>query len=249
MQNIVGIIPARFASTRFPGKPLANILGKSMIQRVYEQAKKSNLLVDIFVATDDERIYNHVEGFGAKAIYTTKDLPSGTDRCYEALTKIKLDIDYVINIQGDEPFIDPTQINLLADACDNRTELATLMIPCTTHNILFDDSEVKITFNKNNEALYFSRSVIPNIKGKPQSEWHKLHTYYRHAGLYAYRVDILKAITKLEPSPLELLESLEQLRWIENGYKIKCIPTNFESYCIDLESDIEKVLRIMGKIS
>lgn len=245
-QTILGIIPARFASTRFPGKPLIQILGKSMIQRVYEQAKKSTLLNEVVVATDDERIYNHVIEFDGKVVYTKAEHPSGTDRCFEALQNIKDNYDYVINIQGDEPFIDPTQIDLLANVCDGKTELATLMIPVDSHEVLFDMGEVKITLNTNNEALYFSRMVIPYIKGKPQEEWHKHHNYYRHVGMYAYRKDVLEAVTKLKPSALENAESLEQLRWLENGFKVKCAVTNFDSHCIDTPDDIEKVLRLMS---
>lgn len=245
-QTILGIIPARYASTRFPGKPLIPILGKSMIQRVYEQAKKSTLLNEVVIATDDERIYNHIMEFGGKAVYTKTEHPSGTDRCYEALQKTSGGFDYIINIQGDEPFVDPTQIDLLANVCDGKTELATLMIPVDSHEVLFDMGEVKITLNTNNEALYFSRMVIPFIKGKPQEEWHKHHNYYRHVGMYAYRKDVLEAVTKLKPSSLENAESLEQLRWLENGFKVKCAITNFDSHCIDTPDDIEKVLRLMN---
>ncbi len=245
MNPIVGIIPARYASTRFPGKPLIDILGKSMIQRVYEQAIKSPLLTDVYVATDDERIHDHVTSFGGNVVYTKADHPSGTDRCFEAFQKIEEDYEYVINIQGDEPFIDPSQIDLLCEVCDGTTELATLMIPVDSHEVLFDTGEVKITLNANMEALYFSRMVIPFIKGKPESEWHKHHPYFRHVGMYAYRRDILESITRLKPSPLEKAESLEQLRWIENGYKVRCAITDFDSHCVDTPADIEKVIRLM----
>jgi len=246
MTSILGIIPARYGSSRFPGKPLIDILGKSMIQRVYEQAKKSSMLTDVVVATDDERIYKHVEAFGGKVVYTKEDHPSGTDRCFEALQKTEGSFDYVINIQGDEPFIDPTQIDLLCKVCDGSTELATLMIPVDSHEVLFDMGEVKITLNSNMEALYFSRMVIPYIKGKPQEEWHKHHNYFRHVGMYAYRKDVLEQVTKLKPSSLEIAESLEQLRWLENGFKVKCAITNFDSHCIDTPEDIEKVIRLMN---
>lgn len=246
MKSILGIIPARYASTRFPGKPLIEILGKTMIQRVYEQAKKATLLSDVYVATDDERIYKHVESFGGKVVYTKEDHPSGTDRCFEALASIGKSFDYVINIQGDEPFIDPSQIDLLANVCDGNTELATLMIPVDSHEVLFDMGEVKITLNQNMEALYFSRMVIPYIKGKPQEEWHKHHNYFRHVGMYAYRNDVLEKVTKLKPSSLEMAESLEQLRWLENGFKVKCAITQFDSHCVDTPEDIEKVIRLMN---
>ncbi len=244
--KILGIIPARYASTRFPGKPLIEILGKSMLQRVYEQAKKSEQLTDVIIATDDERIASHAKLFGAKVVMTKAEHPSGTDRSYEAYLNNKTPYDYVINIQGDEPFIDPSQINLLTEICDSKTELATLMIKCTDHSVLFDKGEVKITLNNNNEALYFSRTVIPFIKGVDEKEWHKHFNYYRHVGMYAYRTDILEKITKLKPSPLEIAESLEQLRWLENGFKIKCAETSHDSHCIDTPEDVEKVIKLMG---
>lgn len=244
-KNILGIIPARYASSRFPGKPLIDIKGKSMIQRVYEQASKSKLLAGVVVATDDERIFKHVTDFGGQVVYTKEDHPSGTDRCFEALLKMEKPYDYVINIQGDEPFIDPGQVDLLASVCDGETELATLMIAVDSYDVLFDMGEVKITLNKNLEALYFSRMVIPFIKGIDQKDWHQHHTYYRHVGMYAYRTNVLEAVTKLSPSSLEKAESLEQLRWLENGYKIKCVETEFDSHCVDTPEDIEKVIRLM----
>jgi 3-deoxy-manno-octulosonate cytidylyltransferase (CMP-KDO synthetase) len=242
---ILGVIPARYASSRFPGKPLVDILGKSMIQRVYEQAKKSSKLSEVVVATDDDRIFNHVKTFGGNAVMTETNHPSGTDRCFEALQKTGKEFTYIINIQGDEPFIDPTQIDLLASVCDGKTELATLMIPVDSHEVLFDTGEVKITMNQNHEALYFSREVIPHIKGVDKKDWHKHYPYYRHVGMYAYRADVLKEVTKLAPSSLEKAESLEQLRWLENGFKIKLAITDFDSHCIDTPEDIEKVLRLM----
>jgi 3-deoxy-manno-octulosonate cytidylyltransferase (CMP-KDO synthetase) len=242
---ILGIIPARYASTRFPGKPLCDIKGKTMLQRVYEQTAKSNLLDAIIIATDDERIKAHAESFGAKVVLTDINHPSGTDRCYQALQLSDLNADYIINIQGDEPFLDPEQINELARACDGNTELVTQMIACNNASVLFDTGEVKICLNHVNEALYFSRQVIPAIKNKPPNEWHLHHTYYRHVGMYAYRSDVLKAISALKPSALELAESLEQLRWLEAGYKIKCVTTKYDSHCIDTPEDIEKVLTLM----
>ena len=242
---ILGVIPARYASTRFPGKPLIDIQGKSMIQRVYEQAKKAHKLTDVVVATDDDRIFNHVKGFGGKAVMTLPNHPSGTDRCYEAMQESGKEYSYVINIQGDEPFIDPSQIDLLTQVCDGKTELATLMIPVDSHEVLFDTGEVKITMNNNYEALYFSREVIPHIKGVDKKEWHKHFQYYRHVGMYAYRADVLKQVTTLVPSELEKAESLEQLRWLENGFKIKLAVTDFDSHCIDTPEDVEKVLRLM----
>lgn len=244
--KILGIIPARYASTRFPGKPLIDILGKSMLQRVYEQTKKSEFLTDVIIATDDELIEKHANSFGATVVQTKTEHPSGTDRSFEAYQKTNKAYDYIINIQGDEPFIDPSQIDLLAGVCDGNTELATLMIKCNSHNVLFDKGEVKITLNNKNEALYFSRMVIPFIKGVEEKEWHKHFDYYRHVGMYAYRADILEKVTKLKPSSLELAESLEQLRWLENGFKIKCAETLHDSHCVDTPEDVEKVIKLMG---
>ena len=245
---ILGVIPARYASSRFPGKPLIDIQGKSMIQRVYEQAKLSRKLNRLVVATDDQRISDHVLGFGGEAVITKENHPSGTDRCFEAFQKSGGNYKYIINIQGDEPFIDPSQIDLLASILkDGTTELATLMIPVDSQEVLFDTGEVKIVLNDKMEALYFSRMVIPYIKGVDQKDWHKHHNYFRHVGMYAYRSDILEKITTLMPSALEKAESLEQLRWLENGYRIKCAVTTHDSHCIDTPEDVGKVLRLMKK--
>jgi 3-deoxy-manno-octulosonate cytidylyltransferase (CMP-KDO synthetase) len=244
---IVGIIPARYASSRFPGKSLTDIQGKTMIQRVYEQSAKSKALSRLVVATDDARIYDHVLSFGGEAVMTAVHHPSGTDRCYDALQQLNGNYNYVINIQGDEPFIDPTQIDELAAALsDGTTELATQMIPVHSYDMLFDKGEVKIVLNHKQEALYFSRMVIPFIKGVAEQDWHLHYNYYRHVGMYAYRTDVLEQITRLSVSPLEQAESLEQLRWLEAGFKIKCIPTTYESHCIDTPEDLEKVLGLMG---
>lgn len=245
---IVGIIPARYASTRFPGKPLIVIDGKTMLQRVYEQAVKSRLLSKVVVATDDDRIYDHVKNFGGHVVMTATHHPSGTDRCLDALQQLSEPYDYVINIQGDEPFIEPEQIDELAAVLqDGTTELATQMIAVDDHDILFDKGEVKIVLNTNNEALYFSRMVIPFIKGVDEKEWHTHHRYYRHVGMYAYRADVLKKVAALPVSGLEKAESLEQLRWIENGCRIKCVLTKYESHCIDTPEDVEKVLNLMKR--
>jgi 3-deoxy-manno-octulosonate cytidylyltransferase (CMP-KDO synthetase) len=243
---IAGIIPARYASTRFPGKPLAKIEGKTMIHRVYEQAAKSKSLNKVVVATDDERIARHVKDFGGEVIITSDKHPSGTDRCAEVAQKLGSDYSYVINIQGDEPFIDPEQIDTLADVLkDGKTEIATLIIPVDSKDVLFDMGEVKVVLNPKMEALYFSRSVIPYFKDVPEREWHLRRMYYRHVGMYAYRSDILAQLTKLPVSSLEKAESLEQLRWLEAGYKVKCAVTHHDSHCIDTPDDIEKVLTLM----
>ena len=246
MKSILGIIPARYASFRFPGKPLVQINGKSMLQRVYEQAKLSNLLVKVVIATEDKRVESHAKSFGAEVVMTKEDHPSGTDRCFEAYQLLNKHFDYVINIQGDEPFLHPEQINSLAQICDGNTEIATQMIKCTSHDVLFDTGEVKITLNTNNEALYFSRSVIPFLKNVDEKQWHNHFEYFRHVGMYAYKVDVLEKITKLPVSTLEKAESLEQLRWLQNGFKIKCAVTKYDSHCIDTPEDIEKVLRLMN---
>jgi len=246
MSKIAGIIPARYASTRFPGKPLIDINGKSMLQRVYEQALKSSSLSSVVVATDDERIFNHVKNFGGEVVMTGAHHASGTDRCHDAVQQLDANIEYVINIQGDEPFIVPEQIDELASALhDKHIELATQMIKVSSYETLFDKGEVKIVLNTNNEALYFSRMVIPFIKGVPENEWHLHHDYYRHVGMYAYRKDVLEKITAQPVSSLEKVESLEQLRWIENGFTIKCIPTNYDSHCVDTPEDLQKVLQFL----
>ncbi|HEY1030974.1 MAG TPA: 3-deoxy-manno-octulosonate cytidylyltransferase [Flavipsychrobacter sp.] len=244
---IAGIIPARYASTRFPGKPLIDIKGKTMIQRVYDQASQTQSLDIVVVATDDERIYQHVKSWGGNVVMTGEEHPSGTDRCWDALQQLDGAYDYVINIQGDEPFIDPSQIDALAEVLkDGTTELATLIIPVDSHEVLFDMGEVKVTLNENMEALYFSRMVIPYIKGVEQKDWHRHFNYFRHVGMYAYRTDVLQQVTQLPVSSLEKAESLEQLRWLEKGFKIKCAITNFDSHCIDTPEDIDKVMRLMN---
>ena len=239
--RILGVIPARFASTRFPGKPLADLLGKSMVERVYLQCRKSKLLTELVVATDHQKIYDHVLAFGGHACLTSDQHPSGTDRCCEAMTLQKDKFDFVINIQGDEPFIDPQQIDLLCASLDKNTELATLIQRIITLEQLLSPNEAKVVLNSHREAMYFSRSPIPFVQKQNQSGWLDNGIFYRHVGLYAYRGDILQAITKLPVSELEKAESLEQLRWIENGYKIKTVETDAEEgMCIDTPEDLEK---------
>lgn len=244
---IAGIIPARYASSRFPGKPLADIQGKSMLQRVYEQAAASTLLDTVVIATDDSRIFDHARSIGAKVVMTAADHPSGTDRCWEALQQLDPGYQYVINIQGDEPFLDPAQIDELAAVLqDGTTELATQMIRIQSTELLFDRGEVKIILDHQQQALYFSRMPVPFIKGVDEKEWHLHFPYYRHVGMYAYRRDVLEQITRLPVSSLEKAESLEQLRWLEHGFKIRCVETRFDSHCIDTPEDIEKVLALMN---
>ncbi len=239
--KFIGIIPARYASTRFPGKPLQLIGGKSMIQRVYEQVSK--VLPTVYVATDDQRIYDAVIAFGGKVVMTSENHKSGTDRCFEAYQKVGAGKEIVINIQGDEPFIQTSQIETIC-ACfeDPCTQIATLVKPFKPSDgtkALFNPNSPKVLLNKNSEAIYFSRNVIPYLRGKEQDEWINLHTYYKHIGLYAYRGDVLKQITQLPQSSLELAESLEQLRWVENGYKIKVGVTEVETIGIDTPEDLQ----------
>jgi 3-deoxy-manno-octulosonate cytidylyltransferase (CMP-KDO synthetase) len=241
--NIIGIIPSRFGSTRFPGKPLVDINGTSMIQRVYEQAKKATRLTDVVVATDDQRIFDHVKEFGGQVIMTGPTHQSGTDRCAEIISKDeKHDHVVVINIQGDEPYIHPEQIDQLC-ACfdDSTTKLATLVNEIKSSDELFNHNNVKVILNKLGEAIYFSRSPIPYCRNFPEQEWIKHQTYYKHIGIYGYHRDTLIEVAKLEKTKLEITESLEQLRWIENGYKIRAEITAYESISIDIPEDLLKV--------
>lgn len=248
--RFIGIIPARYASTRFPGKPLADMDGKSMIQRVYEQVKDT---VDaVYVATDDQRIEQAVKNFGGNVVMTSDKHKSGTDRCYEAYQKVGEDFDVVINIQGDEPFIQPKQIETIKNCfTDNSVQIATLVKPFRPDDdfekVLFNPNSPKVVINRNQEAMYFSRSVIPYIRGKHFSEWLPNHTYYKHIGMYAYRADVLAQITSLPQSPLELAESLEQLRWLENGYKIKVGITDIETIGIDTPEDLAKAIEVLRR--
>lgn len=246
--KFIGIIPARYSSSRFPGKPLADMAGKPMIQRVYEQVKLA--LDEVWVATDDTRILEAVEAFRGNAVMTSASHKSGTDRCKEAYQKINKDFDVIINIQGDEPFIQPEQINAIKDCFDTpNIELATLVKPFKKEDgfeALFNNNSPKVVINNNNEAIYFSRSIIPYIRDVHHTEWLDKYTFYKHIGMYAYRVDILNKITELPQSSLELAESLEQLRWIENGYKIKVGYTNVETIGIDTPDDMEKALKLLN---
>lgn len=246
--KFLGIIPARYGSTRFPGKPLADMAGKLVIQRVYEQV--AGCLDEVYVATDDERILNAVHGFGGKAVMTSVDHKSGTDRCKEAADKIGGEFDVIINIQGDEPFVTPDQIEELK-ACftDNSIDLATLVKPYAADEDfeeLFNPNAVKVVVNKRMEALYFSRSIVPYQRGVDHKEWLKNFTYLYHVGLYAYKANVLTEITQIPLSSLEIAESLEQLRWLEHGYKIKVGITNHESIGIDTPEDLEKAIRMLN---
>lgn len=237
--KFIGLIPARYASTRFPGKPLALLAGKPVIQHVYEQASK--VLDAVYVATDDERIYNKVEEFGGKAVMTSTEHHSGTDRIEEALQKVGGDFDVVVNIQGDEPFIQKSQIETLCKCFDDKnTQIATLGKPFESIEAVENPNSPKIVLDNNGYAMYFSRSIIPFIRGIEKSEWLKKHTFLKHLGVYAYRSNVLNEITKLPQSELELAESLEQLRWLQNGYKIKVGLTNAETVGIDTPDDLKR---------
>ena len=241
MKRIVGIIPARYASTRFPGKPLIDIGGKSMIQRVYEQCQKTSVLSEVVVATDDERIAAHVKTFGGKVMMTVETHQSGTDRCAEVLSKLTTACDVVINIQGDEPFINPKQIELLAATFEEPTiQIATLIKKIASEEEVKNPNVVKAIANKHQEAIYFSRSPIP-YRRNPGAEI----TYYKHVGIYAYRADVLPELTQLPLGMLEQAESLEQLRWVEHGYKIGLRETDLETIAIDTPDDLERVLKML----
>jgi 3-deoxy-manno-octulosonate cytidylyltransferase (CMP-KDO synthetase) len=240
--KILGVIPARFASTRFPGKPLVEIAGKTMVQRVYEQVKKATLITEVVVATDDARILDHVEGFGGKAVLTSVDHPSGTDRCFEAYQLMNDEFNYVINVQGDEPFIKPEQIDLLAALLNGDTFIATLVKELKDQESLFNTNVVKAVINVKKKALYFSRSPIPHARNIAEDAWLSQHKYFNHIGMYAYRTDVLEELTKLPVSLLEKTESLEQLRWLDNGYEILTAETKSETIGIDTPEDLQKAL-------
>lgn len=239
---VLGIIPARFASTRFPGKPLVMIEGKSMIQRVYEQSSKAAKVQKVVVATDDSRIFNHVQAFGGEAIMTSSDHPSGTDRCAEVARQIP-DASLILNIQGDEPFVEPGQIDLLAETLLNAPEfdVATLAKSITIEEQLHNPNVVKVVFSKNRNAIYFSRHAIPFQRSFPPEQWLEHYPYFKHIGLYAYRREVLMHIAGLPASKLEQAESLEQLRWLDNGIRIVVGITEMETSGIDTPEDLQRL--------
>lgn len=248
--KFLGIIPARYASTRFPGKPLVEIAGKKMIQRVYERAAAS--LEEVWVATDDVRIEEAVAGFGGRVLMTSEGCRSGTERCREAAGRIAeasgRSFDVVINIQGDEPFLHPEMLDALK-ACfeDERTDIATLANPVVETEEIFNPGEVKVAFDRRGHALYFSRSPIPYVMEVAREHWLEHHTFYKHVGVYAYRTKVLEKITELDVSPLEAAERLEQNRWLEHGYKIKVEITRHESVPVDTPEDLERIHRLIEK--
>ena len=249
--KFIGIIPARYASTRFPAKPLAMLGGKSVIERVYRQVE--GVLDHVVVATDDERILKAVEAFGGEAVMTSVDHKSGTDRVHEAFAKVGKGYDVVVNIQGDETFIHAQQLESIRQCfADSTIDIATLVKPFTPNDgfeALENVNSPKVVVNNKMEALYFSRSIIPFTRGKEKEEWLKGHTYYKHIGLYAYRANVLKEITSLPQSSLEIAESLEQLRWLENGYKIKVGISEIETIGIDTPEDLQRAEEFLLKNS
>lgn len=240
--KFIAIIPARYASTRFPAKPLALLGGKPVIRRVYEQV--SGVFDEAVVATDDERICEAVRAFGGRVEMTSTAHRSGTDRCWEAYCKQGCEYDVVVNVQGDEPFIRREQLETLKGCFDNpQTDIATLVKPFVESDgleALENPNSPKVVLDAESRALYFSRSVIPYLRSVPREEWLSRHTFYKHIGLYAFRADVLRQVTSLPQSPLEVAESLEQLRWLENGYRIGVGITESETVGIDTPEDLER---------
>lgn len=245
--KFIGLIPARYASTRFPGKPLALLGGKPVIQRVYEQV--ASVLDDACVATDDERIFDCVKNFGGKVVMTRTDHKSGTDRIEEAIEKIGGDYDVIVNIQGDEPFIQKSQIETVCRCFDDeKTQIATLGKPFTDMDAVANPNSPKIVIDNNSFAMYFSRSIIPFVRGKEQTEWLQHYPFLKHLGIYAYRRDVLRQITQLPQSSLEIAESLEQLRWLQNGFKIKVGLTDVETVGIDTPDDLKRAEEFLSTL-
>ena len=237
--KFMAIIPARYASTRFPGKPLAVLGGKTVIQRVYEQV--CSVLDEVYVATDDQRIFQCVEGFGGRAVMTRTDHKSGTDRIQEAVEKIGTDADVIINVQGDEPFIQPSQVETLMHLFDApETQIGTLGKPFESLEAVENPNSPKIVTDVRGFALYFSRSVIPYIRGVERTDWFGQYPFLKHLGIYAYRRDVLAEVTQLPQSSLEKAESLEQLRWLQNGYRIRVGLTDVETIGIDTPEDLQR---------
>nr|WP_320023382.1 3-deoxy-manno-octulosonate cytidylyltransferase [uncultured Draconibacterium sp.] len=247
--NFIGVIPARYQSSRFPGKPLVKIKNKPMIQWVYENASKA--LPYVCVATDDDRIFDAVKAFGGEVEKTRPTHQSGTDRCAEAALNIAKNrpVDIVVNIQGDEPFVKPEQIELIKSCFESETEIATLVKKLDSEEELFNPNRPKVVLDKNDFALYFSRSPIPYFRGEENKDWIKKHTFWGHIGMYAFKADVLQKITQLKQGKLELAESLEQLRWLENGYKIRTAETNSATIGIDTPEDLKAALQLFESFS
>lgn len=239
--KVLGVIPSRYASTRFPGKSLAVIGDKTMVQRVYEQASAAKSLNAVVVATDDNTIAQHVKSFGGEVVLTSKAHPSGTDRVYEAASLYKGKYDVIVNIQGDEPFIDPKQIDdLVHHFNEQKTQIATMAKKIEEDSDIFNENIVKVIFSHEGKAIYFSRSAIPFLRNIEKSKWAKSFDYFKHIGIYAYRTEVLSQIVKLPQSKMELAESLEQLRWLEADYHIKVVETSFESLGVDTYDDLNR---------
>lgn len=245
-KQAIGIIPARYASTRFPGKPLAMINGMSMIERVFRQASSCEKLSDVIVATDDDRIFNHVQSFGGRVMLTSTNHKTGTDRLAEVIRNLENNGEYfnlAVNIQGDEPFIQPEQIEKVIAIFNNpEANIGTLVKAADNDADIIDPNVVKVVLSNMGKALYFSRSPIPFVRNGKAGEWFKQHTFYKHIGIYGYRTEILKKLVQLEPSPLEKAESLEQLRWISNGYEVFAAVTDIETFGIDTPEDLSKLI-------
>ena len=245
--KFLAIIPSRYASTRFPGKPLALLGGKTVVQRVYERVSK--VFTDVCVATDDDRIATAVRDFGGNVVMTSSSHRSGTDRCCEAADKLGLQPDVVVNVQGDEPFIETSQLESVIRCFDDEaTDIATLVKPFAATDgweALNNPNSPKVVVDNDNNAIYFSRSVIPYLRGVPQQEWLLHHTYYKHIGLYAYRMNVLHEICTMPQGQLEVAESLEQLRWLQAGYRIKVGYTQVETVGIDTPEDLRKAENLL----
>ena len=246
--RILGVIPARYASTRFPGKLLKEVGGKSILRMVYEQCKKTKSLNRVVVATDNELVYQHVESFGGDVLMTSESHQSGTDRCAEVAKELlgNTDFDFIVNIQGDEPLIDPDTIDSLCSQLDIDTQILTAYKPIKTLDELLNPNLVKVVLGEKKQALYFSRSPIPHIRGIAVDEWLKKNTFFQHIGLYVYSVEVLEKIVKFPVAKLENLEKLEQLRWLSNGFKINGVEVESESIGIDTPEDFEALKQFLG---
>lgn len=245
--KFLSVIPARYHSSRFEGKPLVDIFGLPMVVRVYRRALK--VFDDVVIATDDYRIEEIAKKYSCNVVMTSKEHRSGTDRCAEVISCIKQyscqKFDVVVNVQGDEPFIHIEQLNQIRDCFENNdTKIATLIKQFTKTENIFNPNSPKVIVDKDFNAIYFSRSPIPYLIGKDKDSWQDNHKYYKHIGLYAYRSDVLLQLTQLEPGILEKCESLEQLRWIESGYKIKCVETSLQSHSVDTVEDLKEILEL-----
>ncbi|WP_310586236.1 3-deoxy-manno-octulosonate cytidylyltransferase [Lacihabitans soyangensis] len=247
--KILGIIPARYSSSRFPAKLLKTIHGKSILQMVYEQCEKTQSLSKIVVATDHEAIFEHVEGFHGEVVMTSTKHESGTDRCAEALKLFggNSSYDYVVNIQGDEPLIDPNTIDGLCSILDDKIEIASACFPIGKMEDLLSPNVVKVVIGEKKQALYFSRSPIPHIRDQKIDQWLEHNVFYKHLGIYAYRVDILEKLGKYPMAKLESQEKLEQLRWLSNGFKINMVEATSEGFGIDTEQDFERLKQFLDK--